>query len=104
MDRRMRCSRHSSVKRVEKQRHLRDPVVPEWPVLDLRSVAADKICRFFPNFWGAKISVTTWDPIKKEYRVTEVSGGLTETSSMILEGGKITARSESRKEGHITKY
>lgn len=57
-----------------------------------------------PNFWGAKISVTTWDPIKKEYRVTEVSGGVTEISSMILEGRKITARNESRKEGHVTKY
>lgn len=57
-----------------------------------------------PNFWGAKVSVTTWDPIKKDYHVTEVSAGLTETSSMILEGRKITARGESRKEGHITKY
>jgi hypothetical protein len=55
-----------------------------------------------PNFWAAKISVTTWDPIKKEYRVTEVSSPLTETSSVTIEGRKVTARSESRKEGHLT--
>jgi hypothetical protein len=57
-----------------------------------------------PNFWAAKISVTTWDSIKKEYRVTAVSEPLTETSSMVLNGRKITAGSESRKEGHVTKY
>ena len=55
-----------------------------------------------PNFWGAKISVTTWDPLKKEYRVTEVSSPLTEISTMILEGKKITLRREFRKEGHVT--
>jgi hypothetical protein len=56
-----------------------------------------------PNFWAATFSVTTWDPIKKEYRVTNVSATLTETSSMIVEGRKTTVRSESRKEGHVTR-
>ena len=56
-----------------------------------------------PNFWGATFSVITWDPIKKEYRVTSVSATCTETASMILEGKKTTVRSESLKEGHVTK-
>jgi hypothetical protein len=55
-----------------------------------------------PNFWGAIFSVITWDPIKKEYRVTNVSATDTETSSMMLEGKKITGHNESRKEGHVT--
>jgi hypothetical protein len=56
-----------------------------------------------PNFWGAKLSVTTWDPIRKEYRITEVSSGLTETMSMTLEGKRTTTRLESRHGNHVTK-
>ncbi|HEV2806786.1 MAG TPA: hypothetical protein VGW57_17820 [Chthoniobacterales bacterium] len=56
-----------------------------------------------PNFWGAKLAVTTWDPVKKEYCITEVWSGGTQTMSMALEGKKMITRGESRKGDHVTK-
>jgi hypothetical protein len=55
------------------------------------------------NFWGAVLRVTTWDPIRKEYRITEISPTLTTTMSMTLEGKRSTTRSEFRDADHVTK-
>jgi hypothetical protein len=56
-----------------------------------------------PNFWGAVLTVITWDPLRKEYRGTEISATLTKTTSTVIEGKKMTTRSESRDGDHVTK-
>ena len=56
-----------------------------------------------PNFWGAMLYVTTWDPIRKEYRITDVSPTLTSTMSMTIDGKRTMIQGETRDGDHVTK-
>jgi hypothetical protein len=56
-----------------------------------------------PNAWVNTCSVTTWNPFKKEYRVSTVMADNTNTVVMTLEGKRATKRSEVRNGDHVTK-
>ena len=56
-----------------------------------------------PNFWANRVEITTWDPIKKDYRITDVTAGSATTSVMTMSGKSGIIRSEEQKGGHVTK-
>ncbi len=58
---------------------------------------------FTPKAWFNKLSVTTWDPIKKEYRITEVMAGFTYTEVMTMDRKGGTIQNETRNGDHVTK-
>lgn len=55
------------------------------------------------NSWGNQLSVTTWDSIKQEYRITEMNAYLTDTLVMTLNRKGWTVQGETRSGEHITK-
>ena len=55
------------------------------------------------NIWGNWVSITTWDSVHKEYRVTEVMANKTETAVMTMNQKGGTVRSEIHNGGHVTK-
>lgn len=55
------------------------------------------------NAWVNQLSVTTWDPIKKEYDVTEITAGVVNTLVMTMDRKGWTVKGETRSGDHITK-
>jgi hypothetical protein len=58
---------------------------------------------FTRKAWANKITVITWDPIKKEYRVTDIANSLTSTAIMSMNRNGGTIHGESRNGDHVTK-
>ena len=57
---------------------------------------------FTLKFWLNQLSVTTWDPMKKEYRVIWVLAGATNTLVMTMNRKGWTVQGEMRIENHVT--
>lgn len=59
--------------------------------------------KLLPVGWLPKLVITSWDPVKNEYRLTNVLPNATYTTTMSVDSQTGTVVSESKDGGHITR-